>query len=143
MYKEVTGDDFYYEDPRKTIRDFYQEFCDALKNNLRATHNGEEVYLHDVLMDLNLLGHEGQWKHTRFSRRDKDDVLRDRDGIPKFAITSQKLRVLKNKYCIVVRNDEKRIEGVNVEDTTKNLFKLLCAMSNITIRQRGRNPLKD
>ena len=61
IYKDVTGESFDYEDPRKYIRDFYKEFCKAIKNNTRTTHNGEEVYIHDILMDLNLLSHEGQW----------------------------------------------------------------------------------
>jgi len=41
---------------------------------------------------------------------------------------------LKEKYSMVVRNELRRIEGDNVDDATKNLFKILCGISNITIR---------
>jgi hypothetical protein len=44
---------------------------------------------------------------------------------------------------MVVKNDVKRMAGENAEELTKNLFKILCAINNIPIRQRGRNPLKD
>jgi hypothetical protein len=59
MYKDVTGESLEYEDPRKHIRDFYREFCDSMKSNMRTTHSGEEVFLHDLLLDMNFLGHEG------------------------------------------------------------------------------------
>ena len=96
-------------------------------------------------MDLNFLGHEGQWSINKMSgnRKMQGDVWRDGQGVPKFALSSQKLRVLKEKYSMVVRNDIRRLEGENVDDATKNLFKILCGINNITIRQRGRNPLKD
>ena len=47
-------------DPRK-MKGLYTEFCNIIKQNMRTTHNGEEIFLHDVLMDMNFVGHEGEY----------------------------------------------------------------------------------
>ena len=145
MFKDVTGESLEYEDPRRYIRDFYKEYCEVIKNNMRTTHNGEEVYLHDILMDMNLLGHEGSCNVGKVNcgHKKEGDVWRDNQGIPRFALSSEKLRVLKEKFSMVVKNDLKYLAGEAADDTTKNFFKIMCGIVNIPLKQRGRNPLKD
>lgn len=61
------------------MNSFYQEFCDIIQQNLRTTHNGEEIYLHDVLMDLGFIVHE---KQNLPAGTEDEAVRRDRYGVP-------------------------------------------------------------
>jgi len=43
------------ENPRK-MKNFYTEFTEILNKNLRPTHKGEEVFIHDLLFDMHFIG---------------------------------------------------------------------------------------
>jgi len=40
------------------MKDFYTEFTDVVKQNLRPTHKGEEIFIHDILFDMHFIGQE-------------------------------------------------------------------------------------
>ena len=42
-----------------------------------------------------------------------------------------------------VKNDVKYIKGENTDDVVKNLFKILCGIMNMPLKQRNQNPLDD
>jgi len=61
---------------------------------MRATNRGEDIYIHDILMDLFFLGDEGscdEFIECGHKNR-KGDVWRNSRGIPRYALSSQKIR---------------------------------------------------
>ena len=63
-------------DSSKMLKKLYNEFVSTIKVNMRTTHNGEEIFIHDVLMDMHFIGHE----MDKYGASPK--VQRDREGIP-------------------------------------------------------------
>ena len=45
------------ENPRK-MKNFFAEFTESVNKNLRPTHRGEEIFIHDILFDMHFIGQE-------------------------------------------------------------------------------------
>lgn len=120
------------------MKKFYAEFVEIVNKNLRPTHKGEEIFIHDILFDLHFLGQE----ETQADGK-KKSIRRDRDGIPLNAYSSDKVRNLKEKFSLAIKNDLKLMKGKPIDDIVKNLFKVLCEIMNMPLKTRGRNALAD
>lgn len=59
------------------------------------------------------------------------------------ALSSEKIRTLKDKFSMPVKNDVKYLKGEATDDVVKNLFKVLCGILNLSLKQRGQNQLDD
>lgn len=89
------------ENPRK-MKQFFTEFTEIVNKNLRPTHKGEEIFIHDILFDMHFIGQEQIRENGK-----KSSILRDKDGIPKQALSSDKVRNLKEKFSLAIKNDLK------------------------------------
>lgn len=120
------------------MKRFYTEFVEIVNKNLRPTHKGEEIFIHDILFDMNFLGQEENQGDGK-----KRSIKRDRDGVPLNAHSSDKVRNLKEKFSLAVKNDLKLAKGKPIDDIVKNLFKVLCEIMKMPLKTRGRNQLPD
>jgi hypothetical protein len=99
------------------IKNFYKEFSYVVKSCLQPNH---QVYLIDILVQMNFLD---------------ANMLRDnRRKLGKLVFQ------FKENFMIYSKSGEYTGES---EDIIKNLFKVLCGILNLQIRQRGHNQLSE
>lgn len=55
------------------------------------------------------------------------------------AISTDTVRAQKAKFAIPLRSDVQQFDEHTKEDVLKNLFKILCGIMNMGLRQRGIN----
>ena len=79
------------------LRDMYKEFCDAINDNRQRNSQTYqyEVNLHDVLMDLHLIGPDTDHNLERQAL----------DGTEYTAISTDNVRVQRGKFTLPLRSD--------------------------------------
>lgn len=113
------------------LRDMYKEYCDAI--NMNKQRNSQtfqlEVNLHDVLMDLHLIGPDTDMNLQRQAT----------EGTDVTALSTDNVRVQRGKFGIPLRSNVEHFDDNTKEDVLKNLFKILCGIMNMGLKQRGIN----
>lgn len=71
---------------------------------------------------MNFIGHE-KYRTSSF-------IPRDGNNVPEACISSPKIRGLKEKFLMA-------------DGADKNLFKIICSIENMPLKQRNQNPLYD
>ena len=122
-------------DPKR-LRDFYRDFCAAVKASKQDTGGGEEINIHDVLVDLLLLGRAPPGRN----REPSPD--RDGRGVPVQAYSTEMIRGQRGKFQLRIESYARGGPG-DSDDVVKNLFKILCGVMNMRLKQRAVNPLDD
>jgi hypothetical protein len=80
-------------------------------------------------MDLQLVG------------PDTDDQLERQatEGTEYTALSTENVRVQKQKFVLPLRSEVQMFDEHTKEDVLKNLFKILCGITNMGLKQRGIN----
>lgn len=114
------------------LKDLYKEFCDSINANKQKNYRHQhEICLHDVLMDMLLIGPDTE-----------DNLMRQAtDGTENTAISTETVKVQKQKFLLPLRNEAQYFDEHAKEDVLKNLFKILCGVMNMGLKQRGINML--
>lgn len=122
------------KDPNK-LKDFYREFGDAINaNKVKKSQAGhQDVNLHDILRDLHFIG-----KNTF-----KNLQIQQDQGTEFTAISSDVVQQQSFKFRIQINTEIHYYNEQSKEDSLKNLFKLLCGIMNLGLKQRGKNPMND
>lgn len=112
------------------LRDLYREFCDAVNTNKQRNYRHQhEICLHDVLMDMFLIGPDTD-----------DNLMRQAtEGTENTALSTENVRVQKQKFSLPLRTEVQHFDEHAKEDVLKNLFKILCGVMNMGLKQRGIN----
>lgn len=119
----------------KRLRDFYREYCDAVRNNKVELTGGplSEINVLDVLADM------------RFVDRgpSAEDPKRPLGG--GHAVASEVVNQQRHKFVVQVSTDADRSikRGEDADDFVKNLFKMLCGIEDMRLKQRGHNAMPD
>lgn len=127
-------------DPIK-LRTFFKEFSEAIRNNKRRDASGlQNINIHDVLQELGLITLDPAPIRNRLDQFDSRGIVG--------AHSTEMIRAQKDKFNINSMSDltdEEEIIGKRVagDDTVKNLFKVLCGVMNMPLKQRGTNPIDD
>lgn len=61
------------------------------------------------------------------------------EGTESTALSTQGVRVQKNKFVLTLRSEIQHFDEHTKEDVLKNLFKILCGIMNMGLKQRGIN----
>lgn len=112
------------------LKDLYKEFCDSINNNKQKNYRHQnDICLHDVISDMHLIG------------PDTDDNLQRQvtEGTENTAISTENVKVQKQKFLLPLRNEAQHFDEHAKEDVLKNLFKILCGIMNMGLKQRGIN----
>ena len=108
------------------LRDLYKEFCDAINSNRQRNSQTYqyEVNLHDVLMDLHLIGPDTEVNLERQAT----------EGTEVTAISTESVRMQRAKFTIQLRSESQYFDEHTKEDVLKNLFKILCGIMNMGLK---------
>ena len=100
----------------KTLREFYKEYCGAIKSQESKDH----INIHDVLMSLSFIGPDNGEEYKT-------------DG----AVSSEVVRAQHHKFTVEFAGRYEK------DDFVKNLFKMLCGVMDMNLKQRGTNPMPE
>lgn len=96
------------------LRSFYTEYCEAVKQSKESG----ELNVHDILVAMNFLALSGYSSNS-----------------VKHAVSTANIVAQSQNFTIDLRSQ------METEDFVKNLFKLLCGIMNMTLKQRGHNQM--
>jgi hypothetical protein len=129
-------------DPTK-LRSFFKEFSEAIRNNKRRDASGlQNINIHDILQELGMLTSQPAPVRNRLDQY--GDTPKGIIG----AHSTDMIRAQKDKFNINSISDlteDEEIIGKKAvgDDTVKNLFKVLCGIMNMPLKQRGANQMDD